>query len=79
MALLNVDYASDLVPQSITGQIDSETTATLMHSAALLEKLGHHVEELQLPFALSFVEDFSEYWGMLSFLSEYLWQENLWR
>ncbi|WP_180160254.1 amidase [Acinetobacter sp. YH12054] len=57
-----------LVPQSITGQIDSETTATLMHSAALLEKLGHHVEELQLPFSLSFVEDFSEYWGMLSFL-----------
>lgn len=57
-----------LVPQSITGQIDQETTQTLFETAKLLENLGHHVEELQLPISISFVNDFSEYWGMLSFL-----------
>ena len=57
-----------LVPQSITGQIDRETTQTLFETANLLENLGHHVEEMHLPISISFVNDFSEYWGMLSFL-----------
>ena len=57
-----------LVPQSITGQIDRETTQSLFETANLLENLGHHVEEMHLPISISFVNDFSEYWGMLSFL-----------
>lgn len=57
-----------LVTQSITGQIDQETSFTLHQTAKLLSDLGHHVEEFQLPISISFVDDFSEYWGFLSFM-----------
>ncbi|WP_411691186.1 amidase [Acinetobacter gandensis] len=57
-----------LVPQSITGVIDTETTQTLKNTGELLQNLGHHVEELALPISVSFVNDFTEYWGFLSFM-----------
>lgn len=61
-----------LVPQSITGQVDEETTAALYQTAQLLENLGHHVSEFRLPIAASFVNDFSQYWGFLAFMLQNL-------
>jgi len=61
-----------LVPQSITGQVDEETTATLYQTAQLLENLGHHLSEFKLPIASSFVNDFSQYWGFLAFMLQNL-------
>lgn len=57
-----------LVEESIQGRIDLETKQTLIDTAQLLEGLGHHVEIYKLPFPDSFVDDFSHYWGSLSFL-----------
>lgn len=57
-----------VVQQSITGSVDSETAICLEKTAQLLESMGHHVEYYQLPFAQSFVDDFSHYWGLLSFM-----------
>lgn len=58
-----------LVYDSITGHAtDAETRATVAATARLLESQGHHVEEMPLPVKQSFANDFSIYWGMLSFL-----------
>lgn len=57
-----------VIQQSITGNVDLETTVSLEETAQLLESLGHHVEYYQLPFAQNFVDDFSHYWGLLSFM-----------
>lgn len=57
-----------LVLDSITGPSDAETRATVLATARLLESLGHDVFEIPLPITLRFVDDFSIYWGMLSFL-----------
>lgn len=54
--------------RSITGTVDAETSATLEKTAKLLESLGHDVEYFQLPFSQNFIDDFSQYWGFLSFL-----------
>jgi amidase len=58
-----------LVLDSVTGTpTDDETRAAVRDTAALLEELGHHVEEVPAPGGQRFVEDFSLYWGMLGFL-----------
>lgn len=58
-----------LVLDSITGQrTDDPTRATVLATARLLEDMGHKVEEMALPLGSRFAEDFSIYWGMLSFL-----------
>lgn len=58
-----------LVLDSVTGaRTDDETRAAVSATAALLEELGHHVEEVPAPGGRQFVEDFSLYWGMLGFL-----------
>lgn len=57
-----------LVVDSITGPSDAETRETVLATARLLEQLGHRVEEMPLPIGPRFAEDFSIYWGMLSFL-----------
>jgi amidase len=57
-----------LVTESITGLVDTETANALNKTAKLLEILGHDVEHFRLPVATSFVDDFSHYWGFLSFL-----------
>ncbi|WP_374666193.1 amidase [Acinetobacter sp.] len=54
--------------QSITGTVDAETASALENTVQLLENLGHHVETFQLPFSANFVQDFSHYWGFLSFM-----------
>lgn len=61
-----------LVEQSITGTVDSETQQSLQDSAKLLEQLGHRVDVFQLPLPQSFVDDFSHYWGSLSFLLQHM-------
>jgi amidase len=51
-------------------QASPEVTELTNKTAALLESLGHHVEEAALPIAPSFDDDFLLYWGMLAlFLS----------
>ena len=44
-----------------------EVTELTQKTAALLESLGHHVEEAALPIAPTFQEDFLLYWGTLAF------------
>ena len=43
-----------------------EVAATVRETAALLESLGHHVEEVDAPVPDSFVEDFLSYWSLLA-------------
>jgi amidase len=54
----------------MTGTLNTESTpevATATHkTAALLEGLGHHVEEIESPAPASFQDDFLVYWSMLS-------------
>jgi amidase len=57
-----------LVLESVTGPSDADTRATVLATARLLEGMGHTVEEMPLPIGPRFAEDFSIYWGMLSFL-----------
>ncbi|WP_031468282.1 amidase [Sciscionella sediminilitoris] len=49
-------------------EICPQTRAAVEATAARLEKLGHTVEPIRLPFGDPFVTDFLTYWGMLAFL-----------
>lgn len=58
-----------IVMDSINGQAtDPETRETILATARLLEKSGHSLQELPMPVPASFTQDFSLYWGMLSFM-----------
>ncbi|HEX5277144.1 MAG TPA: amidase [Fluviicoccus sp.] len=58
-----------LVLDSINGApTDAATRETVLQTARLLESLGHRVSEMPLSIKPSFADDFSIYWGMLSFL-----------
>lgn len=57
-----------LVVNSIYGKTDLETQNTVIQTAGELEKQGHIIEPFSLPIPSSFVEDFSLYWGFLSFM-----------
>jgi amidase len=51
-------------------QATPEVTELTHKTAALLESLGHHVEEAELPISPTFDDDFLLYWGVLAlFLS----------
>jgi amidase len=51
-------------------QASPEVTELTLKTAALLESLGHHVEEAELPVSPTFEQDFLLYWGTLAlFLS----------
>jgi amidase len=59
-----------LVMNSITDvPTCSETCGVVERTAALLESLGHNVEEMPNPVSPSFAEDFADYWGFLAFMS----------
>lgn len=45
-----------------------ETRTAVAQTAALLEQLGHHVEEMQVPVPASLADDFADYWGLLASL-----------
>ena len=58
-----------LVVDSITGTpTDAATRAVVLETAERLERLGHRVEAVPVPVGPRFLEDFSDYWGMLAFL-----------
>lgn len=58
-----------LMLDSVTGHAtDAETRQAVLDTARLLEQQGHHVQEIPMPIRPGFVQDFSLYWGMLSFL-----------
>jgi amidase len=54
-----------MVIDSLVGTTDAESAAAVRDAAALLESLGHHVEEIPVPVPDSFVEDFKTYYGTL--------------
>lgn len=57
-----------VVVDSVNGTAtDGETRTAVRATADLLSDLGHHVEDGPLPVGPEFVEDFSIYWGFLSF------------
>ena len=57
-----------LVMDSISGvPTCPETRAVVEQTVALLESLGHRVEELPPPVSKSFIEDFVAYWSLLAF------------
>ncbi|HET6563108.1 MAG TPA: amidase [Marmoricola sp.] len=59
-----------LVLSSVTGTpTDAETRRAVLDTAALLEHLGHRVEETTLPVSPSFAEDFARYWALLGLLA----------
>jgi amidase len=45
---------------------DPQVADTVRDTAALLESLGHHVEQVDAPVPASFVEDFLSYWSLLA-------------
>jgi amidase len=45
---------------------DPEVADTVRDTAALLESLGHHVEQVDAPVPESFIEDFLSYWSLLA-------------
>lgn len=57
-----------LVYDSLQTNTDAETRQTVESTAQLLRNLGHHIEEFSLPIPDSFVDDFSHYWGFLSYM-----------
>lgn len=59
-----------LVLNSIHGETDIETQNAVIQTAHMLERQGHVIEPFNLPIPASFVEDFSLYWGFLSFMLE---------
>ncbi len=60
-----------LVTNSIGGRVtDDETAQAVLHTAGLLEELGHTIEVAEAPVPDTFEGDFLAYWSMLAlFLS----------
>ncbi|MEZ5094097.1 amidase [Nocardioides sp.] len=54
-------------PESPYAASDPAVIEETMKTAALLEELGHHVEERELPLTDTFNDDFLLYWGFLAF------------
>jgi amidase len=52
-----------VLSHSIRGESDAETVAAVRATAELLAGLGHHVEEMPMPFDEQFAQDFRLYWG----------------
>ncbi|WP_084510344.1 amidase [Nocardia lijiangensis] len=48
---------------------DAETRAAVERAARLLEKAGHHVEPMDVPFARRLAEDFLLYWALLAHMT----------
>ena len=58
-----------LVLDSVLGKpTDDETRQAVLDTARLLERLGHHVEEVAVPVDRRFAEDFARYWALLGML-----------
>jgi amidase len=60
-----------VVYDSIIGTAtDAATRETVRRTAAVLERLGHHIEEIPAPVPASFPDDFTLYWGFLACMVE---------
>lgn len=59
---LRIAFTTDSVGRTA----DAETTEQTHQVAALLEELGHHVEEIEPPVPDRFADDFLLYWALLS-------------
>ena len=58
-----------LIMDSITGEPTCDDTRKVVEdTVALLEELGHEVRPVPLPVSKRFEEDFSLYWGFLSYM-----------
>jgi amidase len=56
-----------MVVNSVDGlRTDPQVVEVLRETGALLESLGHHVEEIEAPVPQSFVDDFLSYWSLLA-------------
>lgn len=56
-----------LVENSIGGRrTDDETAQAVLHTAGMLEELGHEVEVAEAPVKDTFEDDFLAYWSMLA-------------
>jgi amidase len=56
-----------LVTDSIGGRVtDKETTRAVLHTASLLEELGHTIVPVDVPAPNRFEHDFLLYWGLLA-------------
>ncbi len=55
-----------VVTRSLGGTTDPEVVEQTLKTAALLDELGHRVEEVEPPADASFVDDFLVYWGLLA-------------
>jgi amidase len=53
--------------QGVGRGADAETTELTLKTAALLEELGHRVEEVDAPVGGTFPDDFLLYWSSLAF------------
>ncbi len=59
-----------MVVDSVIGTgTDEETRVCVHETAAILEDLGHQVEEIPMPVSRQFAQDFSLYWGVLGLLA----------
>ena len=57
-----------MITAPLTGQLlDADTNRTLHATAEALEALGHVVETVPLPVDRSYIDHFTNYWGMLAF------------
>ena len=57
-----------VVTQGIGRDSSPEVRALTLETAALLERLGHHVEEIDNPVPDSFPEHFVRFWSLLAFV-----------
>jgi amidase len=55
-----------VVTKGIGREVSPEVRELTLKTAALLESMGHRVEEIDPPVPDSFVDDFLLYWGMLA-------------
>lgn len=60
-----------VITDSLTAPTCAQTRAVLDDTMALMAQLGHHVEPMPLPVKPSFVEDFSDYWGFLAYMTSH--------
>lgn len=55
-----------LLLEAFSGPPDPETDAAVRQAVAVLEEAGHAVDEVRIPIARSFEDDFLRYWGFLA-------------
>ncbi|GAC70087.1 amidase [Gordonia soli] len=61
-----------VLDEAITGQpLDADTVAGLQATVELLGELGHDVEVIPIPVEPAFIDQFTDYWGLMAFSLEF--------